>query len=203
MRQPATRELFDYWNHLRGNRAAPERSDIDLVAIRGMLADIFMLDVDPSHYFPFVLSGTRINALFCGEQKGQSFLDLWPPQEVHNIAAVLLTVVDAACPVVAAVQARPDGYREADIEILLLPFHHHGHAQARIMGLMAAAAQPSWLGLLPAQYFILRSIRAIDSGAPRRDAIGPAFVSLLPNKLPRRRISPEIRGHLRVFKGGK
>lgn len=203
MRQSATRELYEYWNNLRGDRAAPERSDIDLVAIRGMLADIFMLDVDAAHYFPFVLSGTRINALFCREQKGRSFLDLWQPQEIHTVAAVLLTVIDAACPVVAVAQARPEGYREADIEILLLPFHHHGHTLARIMGLVTAATQPSWLGLLPAQHFILRSVRAIDERPRQAGVKGPTFTSLLPNKSARGIISPEIRGHLRVFRGGK
>jgi hypothetical protein len=142
MRQSATRELFDYWTRWRGDHLAPERSEIDLAEIRGVLAEIFMLDVDTARKFSFLMSGSRVNALFCAEQKGRSFLALWPPREAHNITAVLLTVVDAACPVIASAGARPEGYADADVEILFLPLRH-GDAQARILGLMAPARQPS------------------------------------------------------------
>ncbi len=205
MRQAGTRELFDYWNRLRGERTAPERSEIDLAAIRGVLADIFMLDVDVADRFPFLMCGSRVNALFCTEQNGRSFLHLWTPRDVHNIAAVLLTVVDAACPVVAAADARPDGYANADLEILFLPLRHTGHAQARILGLIAVKAQPSWFGLLPPAQLTLRSLRAVDeTGAP----FALQHASLLSAALPYppsqpRDGMPKIRGHLRVFQGGK
>jgi hypothetical protein len=196
MRQAGTRELFDYWNRLRGERAAPERSDIDLVAIRGLLSDTFMLDVDFGHRFPFVMSGSRVNALFCAEQKSRSFLELWPLREVHNIAAVLLTVIDAACPVVACADARPDGYAKADLEILFLPLHHRGHAQARILGLMAPMAKPTWLGLLAVGQLTLRSLRAVD-GTMLPLVTGAEFSER------QRAGGRELRRHLRVFQGGK
>ncbi|MFZ0730314.1 MAG: PAS domain-containing protein, partial [Methylovirgula sp.] len=91
MRQAATRELFDYWNRLRGERGAPERSEVDLAAISKLLADTFLLEIDVAHRFPFLMSGSRVNALFCAEQKSRSFLDLWSPRDAHNVAAVLLT----------------------------------------------------------------------------------------------------------------
>ncbi len=197
MRQAGTRELFDYWDRLRGERDAPERSQIDLAAIRGLLHDIFMLEVDAGHRFPFVMSGSRVNALFCAEQKSRSFLDLWPLQEAHNIAAVLLTVVDAACPVIACADARPEGYAKADLEILLLPLHHNGRAQARILGLAATAAKPTWLGLLAIEQLTLRSLRAIDGTALPATSLGAEFSA------PQRLAAAEIRRHLRVFQGGK
>jgi len=107
MRHRAARELFDYWNALRGSRPAPERAEIDLAAIRGLIADMFMLEVDAADLFPFVLSGTRVNALACTEQHGRSFLDLWARQEQRNVAALLLAVIDSACPLIA-VADRPD-----------------------------------------------------------------------------------------------
>ena len=67
MRQAATRELFDYWNRLRGERGAPERSEVDLAAISKLLADTFLLEIDVAHRFPFLMSGSRVNALFCDE----------------------------------------------------------------------------------------------------------------------------------------
>lgn len=194
MRRTATRDLYNYWNRLRGVRAAPERSEIDLGAIRGHLADIFMLEVDSAHRFPFVMSGSRVNAFFCGEQKGRSFLDLWPRHEIHNVATFLLTVIDAACPVVAAGDAGPEGYAKADLELLFLPVWHPGYAQARILGIITAAAKPTWLGLLPVQHLTLRSLRAIG------DVISP--VGELGGRIPGVS-APEWRGHLRVFEGGR
>jgi hypothetical protein len=196
MRQAATRQLFDYWNRLRGERGAPERSEIKLADISALLADSFMLDIDVAHRFPFLMSGSRVNALFCAEQKSRSFLDLWSPRDIHNVAAVLLTVVDAACPVVACAEAGPEGYAIADLEILLLPLRHNGYAQARILGLVTPSSRPTWLGLLAVEQFALRSLRAIDgSEFPRMPDPNPPE--------PKRLGSAHVRAHLRVLQGGK
>ena len=92
MKHQATRELFAYWNALRGERTAPQRCEIDPSAIRNVLADTFMLDVDVAQRFPVRLAGTRVSGLFDADQKGESFLSLWRAEERRNIAAVLLTV---------------------------------------------------------------------------------------------------------------
>ena len=46
MKHPCIRQLFAYWNHLRRGRAAPERGDIEPVAIRSLLADVTGLEID-------------------------------------------------------------------------------------------------------------------------------------------------------------
>jgi hypothetical protein len=73
----ATIELYAYWNRLRGARSAPERNDVDPGAIRGVLADTFVLDFDDRRGFPFRIAGSRANALFVKELRGLSFLELW------------------------------------------------------------------------------------------------------------------------------
>ena len=103
MRQAATRELFAYWDRLRKGRAAPERAEIDPAAIRNVLADTFLLEVDSACLFPIRLSGTRLNALWLSEQKGHSFLDLWADNERRDAMALILTVLDGAHPVIAGV----------------------------------------------------------------------------------------------------
>ena len=77
MKLAATIELYAYWNRLRGARSAPERNDVDPGAIRGVLADTFVLDFDASCGFPFRIAGSRANALFLKELRGFSFLELW------------------------------------------------------------------------------------------------------------------------------
>jgi hypothetical protein len=205
MRHAAIRELYDYWNGLRGSRHAPERADIDLAAIRGLVADLFMLEVDVEHRFPFVLSGTRVNALACNEQKGHSFLDLWSPHEVRNIAAMLLTVLDTSCPVHVAAAARLQGFNDYPIDILFLPLGRRGESRARILGLTAPAPPPSWLGLLPIKNLALCSVQTMDGTVPPgrfeiRNTFDPAPIvaEAQPFGSPSRRVR-----HLRVFDGGR
>ena len=57
--------------------AAPERTEIEPGAIRGVLADAFILALDRGSGHPIRLAGTRLCALFGREIKGKSFLDLW------------------------------------------------------------------------------------------------------------------------------
>ena len=182
MKHQATRDLFDYWNGLRRGRAAPDRAEIAPTAIREVLADTFMLEVDPDHDYPIRLAGTRFNGLFDAEQKGRPFLALWRAEERRNIAAVLMTVADGACPVVAGGVAVPAGQGEsASFEFLFLPLRHQGKTHARILGIVppAGARGPAWLGLLPPGPMALRSLRIVEDAAtevleqpPRRIAVG-------------------------------
>jgi hypothetical protein len=202
MKHQATKELFRYWNELRGERTAPERNEIDPGAIRHVLADTFMLDIDAEQRYPFRLAGTRVNALFDAEQKGRSFLDLWTEEERRNLAGVLMTVADGACPVVAGAVAAPDGYSECPFELLLLPMRHHGKTHSRILGIIKSVRQPSWLGMLPIGPLKLRSLRIVNGDElelvePRR--VGPQRLAA---KLRGTVVKTEGRPTLRVIEGG-
>lgn len=165
MRQQATRELYSYWNGLRRQRAAPDRAEIDPSAIRSVLSDTFMIEADRDGLFPLRLSGARINALWARDLKGRSFLDLWGADRA-NVAAVLLTVMDGACPIVAGAQSALPGRPPIDLELLLLPLRHHGRTHARVLGSLAAARRPEWVGLLPIERLELRSLRILSSARP-------------------------------------
>ena len=203
MKHPATRELFSYWNDLRAQRVAPERSDIDPAAIRNVLADTFMLDVDVAAGFPFRLAGTRVNALFDAEQKGRPFLTVWRPEERRNIAAVLMTVADGGCPVVSGAAGTPIGQEEAGFELLFLPLRHYGKTHSRILGMIKPAGRPAWLGHLAPGFLTLRSLRIVDTPeaevqpsqiAIGQDTAGPRIYFGEP--------APTTRPHLRVIQGG-
>jgi len=201
MRQSTTRELFNYWNNLRGERTSPDRAEIDPAAIRGVLAETFMLEVDPEHLFPVRLSGSRINALFCTEQKRHSFVGLWSQSEAASIAAILSTVAESACPVVAGAAAAPKGYAEVEVELLFLPLRHGGDVNARILGSLSLIRRPPWLGLLPVEHLALRSLRTIG------DNVAPLTSEPISGALPQAQTAPglgyETRGHLRIYPGGR
>ena len=56
MKHPTSRMLFSYWDGLRGARAARERGEIEPGEIRHILADTFVLEIDPApHVLPLVL----------------------------------------------------------------------------------------------------------------------------------------------------
>lgn len=201
MRQTATRELLAYWNRLRGDRPAPDRAEIDLAAVRGSLNDLFMLDVDAAHQFPFLMAGTRVNAFFCTEHLGRSFLTLWAPQDARSVATALMTAIDASSPIVMAAEAHPEGYRDADIELLFLPLIHGGFAQTRILGLATPAVQPPWVGLLPVPQFNLRALRAVEADSGWKARASAGTLAFAQAKMAERPL--DIRAHLRVFEGGK
>jgi hypothetical protein len=168
MKQPATVELYSYWNLLRGARLSPERGEVDPLAIRHILADTMMLETDHDRTFPVRISGTRLNALFLGEQKGRAFIDLFAPAERQSAAAMILSMLTGARPVVATLSAAPPGDEPATLELLLLPLRHCGKAQARILGALTPIAIPSWLGLRPALCLRMISMRFVEE-TPAQD----------------------------------
>jgi hypothetical protein len=179
MRHSVSKELYDYWNRLRGARSAPDRSDIDPAAIRHVLADSFIVEVEPACVFPIRLCGTRLNALWQSEQKGKSFLDLWREEDRRNVAAALLTVVDGATPVVAGALARASSFhdnqseaavtdfdRDLNFELLLLPLRHFGKTHSRLLGSLSSSNQTSWFGRAVASPLNLKSLRIIRAREP-------------------------------------
>ncbi len=203
MKHQATAELFRYWNELRGERSAPERNDIDPGAIRGVLADTFMLEFDPDGGFPFRLAGTRVNALFDAEQKGRAFLEIWAAAERRNLLGILLTVANGPCPVVAGATAAPHGQEPCPFELLLLPMRHHGQTHSRILGLIKPVKAPAWLGLLPIGPMKLNALRVLeeaDDAEPRDKAPTPQRLAARLRQVRNRSSKHPI---LRVIEGGR
>jgi hypothetical protein len=170
-----SQELHAYWSLLRGARSAPERAEIDPSAIRGVLADTFILEVDHSARYPIRISGARTNSLFARELKGASFIELWQPADRREIATMLKSVADEAAAIVAGVSSDPTGAQALDLELLLLPLRHHGKTDARILGSLAPVWLPSWLGLFPAGALSLLSLRVLGRAdcAPRQASHAP------------------------------
>jgi hypothetical protein len=192
-----TMELYAYWNRLRAKRSAPERNDVDPGAIRGVLADTFILDFDDKRGFPFRIAGSRANAIFLKELRGLSFLDLWRDGDRGELASVLHCVADEAQAFLIGAEARPPGLGAADIEVILLPLRHHGLTHSRVLGGFAVHAAPAWTGLMGAGPIALTSLRALDSTAeaPAREGAAPGGFSL--------RETPKRYKHLFVYSGDR
>ena len=163
MKLASSQQLFAYWDALRGARGAPERNDIEPSAIRGVLADTFILEYSLKSRFPFRVVGGRTDALFARELRGSPFLDLWREDDMHEVARVLEGAADGAQPYLVGAQGAPEGAAAVAIEVLALPLRHHGATHARILGCVAPGANPPWLGVLPMKPLRLASLRALAS----------------------------------------
>jgi hypothetical protein len=163
MKHESTRTVFDYWTERRGDRPAPERSEIDPAAIRHALGDTFMLAADFVDLLRFRLAGTRVCALFCREIKGEAFDAAWIEASVRPIEELLNAVTSEAVGAVAGLVGRTADGSEADLEMLLLPLAHSGHARIRAMGVLAPIVPPYWLGEKPVCELELRTLRHVGA----------------------------------------
>src|SRR6202021_4049817 len=90
MKHPSNREFFAYWDERRGDARAPDRSEIEPGAVRGLLGDIFVLSYDAPSGYPFRVAGTRVCALLGCDLKDRSFSALFAPdarREIEGITA--------------------------------------------------------------------------------------------------------------------
>jgi hypothetical protein len=159
MKHSSTRELFDYWNMRRGTRSAPERGEIEPGAIRGVLADTFMLTFDPRGGHPFRIAGTRVCAAFGRELKGAAFTEIWAGASRDPVRDVLATVATESVGVVAGASGRSCDGACLDLEFLALPLAHRGGASTRILGALVPTEVPYWLGAQTLGCLTLGTIR--------------------------------------------
>ena len=171
MKHSSTRELFAYWDRRRGRRAAPERGEIEPGPIRRVLGDTFILAFDERAGHPFSLAGTRVCALFCRELKSESFLALWAPAVARQ---QLAGVADEGIGMVASVRGQTADGGALDLELLLLPLRHGGHAHAGLLGVLAPLTVPYWIGEMPLQGLTLGTFRHLGPAIETAPRFGSA-----------------------------
>jgi len=170
MKHSSTRAVFEYWNKRRGVRAAPERGEIDPSEIRLALGDTFMLSADFIDQLRFRLAGTRVCALFCREIKGEVFSDAFGDPSRDAVEKLLTIVNLEKVGIVAGLTARTQEGQEAELEMLLLPLAHSGHARIRALGVLAPAVPPYWLGAQAVISLELVTLRHIGPEVKSRPA---------------------------------
>ncbi len=174
MKHASTRALFDYWNAKRGDRPAPDRNEIDPAAIRHALGDTFMLAADFVDQLRFRLAGTRVCALFCREIKGEELLALWSETSVPPVEDLLTVVNNEKVGAVAGAIGRCEDGAAVELEFMLLPLAHTGHARIRALGVLAPVVPPYWLGEKPVVSLELGTLRHIGSDLENYEAPGLA-----------------------------
>lgn len=207
MKHQTSRSLHAYWDRLRGERAAPERAEIEPGEIRHILADSLILEIDMGRRCAQLrLAGTRVCALYGRELRGLPLGSLWEPGEApawtgapHTESwRVVEIVANDTVGVVMGLRGLTAMGESVDLELLLLPLRHRGRTHVRMLGTLSAQHLPSWTGLRPIVRLETTSLRILEAapisgGAPVLD----------PLPLPANDIAPVRRGHLLVHLGGR
>jgi hypothetical protein len=190
MKHAASRDLYAYWEALRGRRPAPQRAEIEPAAIRHVLSEAFIVTLDRGAGYPFRLAGTRVCALFGRELKGESFLGLWDETSRKTVRDLLNILTNETIGTVAGVTAQSTSGEPLNLELLLLPLSAPRPMLARSIGVLAPMQVPQWIGLRPIGGLTLGSRRHVGVGTEKR---------LLPNFL-----APwSNRRGLVVYEGGR
>jgi hypothetical protein len=161
MKHVTTRMVFSYWDSLRGERAAPERGEIEPGEIRHVLADTFILELGAARAAEIRLAGTRLCAFFGRELKGYPFHRLWAGDATRDVIHLIDVVVDETAGVVAGLVGQTDEGDRLDFEMVLLPLRHRGKTHSRLLGAISPAIVPNWIGLHPIVAFETTSLRVI------------------------------------------
>jgi hypothetical protein len=147
MKRAVTRELYRYWDALRGPRPLPDYAELHPDAMRGCLANAFVLDCAPGH--PFRLAGTSVCRLFGHELKGIAFSALWSaaggPAMEHLLQCVFAETVGA---VISATGRNATG-ETLEAELLLLPVTAGQEEKPRVIGTLCPVALPYWIDARP------------------------------------------------------
>lgn len=167
MKHATSRVLYEYWNRVRGERSAPERSEMKPDAIGKILGDVVILETGAAGTYNVRLAGTQICTLLGRELRGRSFIEPFAAEEQAEIQSLLDSVSRSTAPVLAGVIGETEDRRMLGLELLLLPLRHHGRTDTRLIGSMAALTRPYWSSLVPLACLRVgssRFVRQEDSG---------------------------------------
>ncbi len=161
MKSVSTRELYAYWQDLRGERPAPERRDIEPAAIKTLLSDVFILEHTTGADFKYRLAGSSLCAAYCRELKGRPFGLFWNKEDHEALETTLTAIREDAAAAVIGYRGVNDRHQSASFEMLLLPLRYGGEDFPRILGIAIPTDSEYWLGVHPITSHEMVSMRLI------------------------------------------
>jgi hypothetical protein len=203
MKQKGTTALFRYWDGLRGERPAPQRTEIEPAEIKSLLADTFILEKDARGEAIFRLAGTRLCATYGRELKGYAFPLLWSQRDQRILARHAYSVFHYDAVVVITFEGATASGKTAPFEMIMLPLMgDEGSPRALVPG-----EKPYWLGADPVAENRIGALRIIDP-ARERQLLAERPKIAAPRLAPEQLDGAGAEGgrrirHLVVFDGGR
>lgn len=147
MQHTSTKRLYEYWDHLRGDRFAPNRFEIEPAQLADILPDIFILECADLSSYLFRLAGTRICTALGHELRRQNLLDYWNFKDREGLQSLLHTAASDGAGILIECMGRNATTREqAHFEMLILPLLHTNNMVNRMLGSISPLTDNSWAG---------------------------------------------------------
>ena len=134
MQHKTTETVFNYFNALRAERAAPSRNEIDPAALKSVLPDIFILEKKRDGVVRFRLAGTRICLILGRELRERAFTEIWDEVVSHRMRLAADTVLASRSAVEIALTAFDEDGNAIPLEMLMTPLLSNDDHCDRIFG---------------------------------------------------------------------
>ena len=201
MRHQTSRELFRYWNKLRGDKPAPSRHDFEPAHIGTILPSIFMLEM-VSDIATIRLAGGEICALYGEELRGKSFGALWLNGVERKPSTIATQCAEQQMPFVLMADGLSTVGTVTKLEMLILPMESKDEKRDRVIGCLSDLETNSPYSRQHINGLSLTAMHHIDS-----DTIPLDFEGLRSKQNPKPHFIDKIEhkkvGHLFVISGGR
>ncbi|HWD28677.1 MAG TPA: PAS domain-containing protein [Rhizomicrobium sp.] len=191
--------LVGYWSRLRKGRAVPDQTDIDPRAIKRMLSQVFILDVENPQRPIYRLAGTALCQRFGFELKGTGFLAHWEAQSSLALASLLRQALKLRQPVCLTSIGASADCGMVELETVLCPVSFNGEEPTRFIGLIQILSDQTQLGGKPIAFQRLAASQLVreDEPLPSFDNLPPPPPPSMPPGPPSLRHHPRA-PHLRL-----
>jgi hypothetical protein len=202
MKNPASKQLYSYWNEVRGDRLAPRRFEIEPARLAAILPDAFILERFGDMDIRYRLAGTRLIEHFGSDFRGARFVDGFVASDARIIERRIRNMINLGGGALLEITSATATGREVMHECLILPLMHMRDTVDRFVGCISALDQPSWLGEEPLAQRTLSSSRAILNADETPALLSFPQPPVLDPNIRTARIVRSNRRYFRVYDGG-
>jgi hypothetical protein len=171
---PGSRALFRYWEALRGERAAPDRADLDLYRIRQHVASLFIMERHAAcQSYKWRLAGTKVCAIWRQELTGKDVFHNWNAFERDLAGRLLDGVVGSMQPCVMRFRLQTSLGHVIPVEMLCLPLRAKDGRSIHVLGSIMAFSETNTMGYETIARIELLRARAIWTEPLPGDPLAP------------------------------
>ena len=134
MKDKIIKDLFGYWDHLRGERLAPIRSEIDPRKIKGTLEHTFILEAVQNGSPRFRLAGIEVCDLLGMELRGMPIEALFEPVDREMLSTIVTNVLQIPHIAQLRLEGQLAGGRSVLGHMILMPLRDENGDITRILG---------------------------------------------------------------------
>lgn len=123
MLSPELCQLLAYWNALGGAEAPPEREQLDLRQVTGLLPWMFILEMSTDGALKYRLAGSSLEEAVGRGMAGQNYADIFQDHEQASVMEELYaTALVQGCGLVRTGAFSLDDTEKFELEVLTVPF---------------------------------------------------------------------------------